>query len=437
MFYKNYDDLKLIDHLKILFPICRSITGDGLRQTLTYFESFHKEYKRIKFKTGLKVFDWEIPKEWNIKDAFFENIETGEKFAEFKKNNLHIVNYSEPIDEIIEYEKLVKRIHTIKNRPNWIPYVTSYYKKYWGFCIQDSIKKQLKKGKYRVYIDSSIEKGFLELSHAILKGKSSKEILFSSYVCHPSMANNELSGPVVLNSLFNYIKKNYPERKYTYRFILQPETIGSIAYISKYHKKLKRDLICGFNLSCVIAAFNITCVGDNKSYSYVNTPYENTISDEALKAALLNLNNVKAYSFLDRGSDERQYCSPNLKLPICTFSRSKFGEYPEYHSSADNLDFVSEEGLKGSVNILKYIVDAFEIGLYPKSRTIGEPQLGKRGLYRNISETYKQNNSQIRMNLIAYCDGETNIFRICKLIKCNLKQVMEEYKLLKQNNLLY
>ena len=428
MINKNYDDIKLKDHLKNLFPICRSITGDGLRKTLDYFEKYHKEYSRLKFKTGLKVFDWEIPKEWNIKDAYFEHIETGQRYAEFKINNLHIVNYSEPINKVIEYEELIKRLHTLKDKPEWIPYVTSYYKRYWGFCIKDAEKQNLLKGKYRVYINSSFKDGFLELSHAILKGKSPKEILFSSYVCHPSMANNELSGPVVLNSLLNYIKIKYPKRKYSYRFILQPETIGSIAYLSRFYKKLKKDLICGFNLSCV---------GDNNSYSYVKTPYENTIADNALKASLLNLNNVKAYSFLERGSDERQYCSPRLNLPVCTFSRSKFGEYSEYHTSADNLDFVSEEGLTGSLNILKDIVDSFEIGLYPTSKTIGEPQLGKRELYPNLSKNSKENKHKLRMNFLAYCDGKNSIFRICKLINSDLKKVLEEYKLLKEHNIIF
>tara|TARA_B100000886_G_C20426900_1_gene494620 strand:+ start:357 stop:1643 length:1287 start_codon:yes stop_codon:yes gene_type:complete len=424
---ENYNDIKLIDHLKSLFPICRSITGNGTRKTLKYFEKFHKDYRRLKFKTGLKVLDWEIPKEWNIKNGYFENIETGEKFAEFKKNNLHIVNYSEPVNSVIDYEQLIKRIHTIKEKPDWIPYITSYYKKYWGFCIKHTDKEKLKTGKYRVYIDSSLKDGELELSHAILKGKSKKEILFSSYICHPSMANNELSGPVVLNALLDYVKKRYPKRRYSYRFILQPETIGSIAYISKYKHQLRKNVLFGFNLSCV---------GDNRSYSYVNTPHKNTIADQALNASLLNLSNVNAYSFLDRGSDERQYCSPGLKLPVCTFSRSKFGKYPEYHTSADNLDLVSEEGLKGSFEILKNIIDACEIGLYPKVKTICEPQLGKRGLYPNISETQKKRPSEIRMNFIAYCDGVNNIFEICKLIECDLKTVLKEYKLLKENNLI-
>ena len=422
----KYDDIKLIDHLRKLFPLCRSLTGEDTRETLKYFEKYHTEYKRLRFKTRSKVFDWEIPMEWNIKDAYFEHIETGQRYAEFKKNNLHIVGYSEPINKEIDYEELAKHIFTLEENPNWIPYVTSYYKKYWGFCMKESDKRKMKKGKYKVYINSSLKDGNLELSHALLKGKLSNEILISSYVCHPSMANNELSGPVVLNGLLSYIKSKYPNNKYTYRFILQPETIGSIAYLSKYLNHLKNNLICGFSLSCV---------GDDRAYSYVKTPFENTIADKAMSAALFKLKNVKAYSFLKRGSDERQYCAPGIRLPICTFSRSKFAEYPEYHTSADNLDLVSDNGLKGSLQVLQNIIDAFELGIYPKLVTKCEPQLGKRDLYPNISQYKEKKSLELRMNFLAYCDGKCSIFDICKFINCDLKTLNNEYKLLKEKNL--
>ena len=425
---KKYEDTKLIDHLKKLFPLCRSLTGEDTRATLKYFENFHKEFKRIKFKTGSKVFDWEIPKEWNIKDAYFEHIETGERYAEFKKNNLHIVGYSEPIDKEIDYDDLIKRIYTLKENINWIPYVTSYYKKYWGFCMRESERRSMKRGKYKVYIDSSLKDGTLDLSHAVLKGQISDEILISSYVCHPSMANNELSGPIVLNGLLSYIKSKYPNNKYSYRFVLQPETIGSIAYLSKFSDHLKKYLICGFNISCV---------GDDRGYSFVKTPFGNTLADKAMSAALFKLENAKSYSFLNRGSDERQYCSPGIRLPVCTFSRSKFAEYPEYHTSADNLNLVSNNGLEGSLQVLKNIIDAFEIGLYPKLVNKCEPQLSKMNLYPTISQNKEKKSLEVRMNFLAYCDGKCSIFDICKIINCDLKTLINEYKLLKKNNLLF
>ena len=423
----SYGDKSLYDHLKDLFPICRSITGDGINLSLSYFEKYHKEYQRLEFKTGEKVFDWVIPLEWNIKDAYIENVNTKERFAEFKKNNLHIVGYSIPKNAILNLDELSGRIHTHKDNKYLIPYVTSYYKEYWGFCMSKKEKDSMKKGLYKVYINSTLKKGKLDLSHAIIKGNTSKEILFSSYLCHPSMANNELSGPVVLNAILNYIKTNYKITKYTYRFIMQPETIGSIAYLSKFKDDLINKVICGFNLSCV---------GDERAYSYVSSPYENTLADKAIFSAISKFKNFKKYSYLERGSDERQYCSPRIQLPLVTFSRSKFGEYPEYHSDADNLNLVTNKGLNESLDVLKTIVDAFEEGLYPKLLTYGEPQLGRRGIYPNLSKSGKTNSVKLRMDFLAYCDGKTNIFDICKIINSDLYSVLKEYKFLKKYHIL-
>lgn len=424
----KYNEIKMIKHLEHLFPICRSITGNGLRKTLQYFEGFHHEYKRIKFKTGKKVFDWVIPYEWNVKDAYIEHLESGERFAEFQENNLHLMGYSEPKNCEIDLKNLSAKIFTLKDHPDWIPYVTSYYKKDWAFCMAESVKANLKDGIYKVFIDSTLSKGYLELSHALIKGKSKKEILFSSYVCHPSMANNELSGPVLLNAVLDYIKTNFKKTKYSYRFIMQPETIGSIAYLSRYHKTLIKNVICGFNLSCV---------GDSRSYSYVNTPYKNTLADFALSSALIGKENVKEYSFLRRGSDERQYCSPGIRLPVCTFSRSLFTEYPEYHSSGDNLEVVSQEGLEGSLDVITTIIEAFETELYPKINVKGEPQLGKRNLYPNTS--FKQSNNidplKSRMNFLTYCDGNNSIFEISKLINLDLKSIIRETKIIQKEKL--
>ena len=266
----------MIKWAKDLFPICRSITGDGTRKTLSYFKKLNSEFKRLKFKTGQKVFDWVIPKEWNIKDAYIEH-ESGKKFAEFKKCNLHIVGYSKRVNKTMPRNKLLSQIYTQKDQPDSIPYVTSYYKETWGFCLSENQKKKLPYGNYKVIIDSELKKGNLELSHAIFKGKSKKEIFFSSYVCHPSMANNELSGPVLLNAIMLYIKTSYPKSKYTYRFVLLPETIGSIAYLSKFMKVMKSNTLCGFSLSCV---------GDERGYCYTSSRKGNTLADDAIKAAL-------------------------------------------------------------------------------------------------------------------------------------------------------
>tara|TARA_X000000368_G_scaffold292734_1_gene232754 strand:+ start:1161 stop:2423 length:1263 start_codon:yes stop_codon:yes gene_type:complete len=415
----------MIKWAKDLFPICRSLTGEGTKKTLNYFLRLNPEFKFIKFKSGKKVFDWVIPLEWNIKDAYIQH-KSGKKYAEFKKNNLHLVGYSTPINKYLTKNELLKKIHTQKDQPDAIPYVTSYYNKNWGFCLSENQKKKLPNGKYKVRIDSSFKKGHMNIVHALLKGKKKKEVFFSSYVCHPSMANNELSGPVLLNAIMLYIKSKYKKTKYSYRFVLLPETIGSIAYLSKFKNTLKKKVICGFNL---------TCVGDERSYSYVSSPKEKTLADKALEAALRGLKKVKKYSFINRGSDERQYCSPGIDLPLCAFSRSK--EYPEYHTDKDNFKVVTEKGLEGSFNVMKEIIDAFELGLYPKNVFLGEANLGKRNLYPEYSQkkTYNKN-IFIRKNLLAYSDGSRSIFEISNLLGLPLKELCSEYKILKLKKVL-
>jgi aminopeptidase-like protein len=415
----------MIKWIKDLFPICRSITGVGIKNTLKYFEKINPEFKRIKFKSGKKVFDWKIPMEWNVSNAFIEK--NGKKIIDFKKNNLHLVSYSTPVNKYLEKNQLLKKLYSDKKRPNAIPYVTSYYKKDWGFCISENNKKKLRNGKYKVFIDTNFSNGNLECSHAILKGKSKKEVFFSSYVCHPSMANNELSGPSLLNAIMLFIKKNYKNNYYTYRFFLGPETIGSIAYLSKYQNIMKKNIICGFNLSCV---------GDERSYSHIVSRNGNTLADQAISSSIFHFKNKKEYSFLHRGSDERQYCSPGIDLPVATFCKSKFGEYPEYHTSDDNLNIVTQKGLDQSMEVFSNIIKALESGCIPKNRFKCEPNLGRRNLYPLTSKKGSYKNIKLRMNLLAYADGKENIFNISKKINVPLKELLVEYELLLKKKLL-
>lgn len=412
--------------LKDLFPLHRSITGEGIIKTLSYFEKINKDFKRIKFKTGKKVFDWQIPKVWNIHDAYIEH-SSGKKFAEFKKNNLHILGYSQSINKNLKKKELLKNIFTSKKNKYAIPYVTSYYKKKWGFCISENEKKKLPEGKYRVYINSKFSNGNLELSHALLKGKSNKEIFFSSYCCHPSMANNELSGPVLLNGILKKLKEKYSKRNYSYRFLLGPETIGSIAYLSKFEKILKKNVICGFVLSCV---------GDNRAYSLVSSRTENTLADITLETFLKDKKNFIKYSHLDRGSDERQFCSPGIDLPVVGYCRSKYGKYSEYHTNFDNLNLVSEDNLQNSLDLFMSVIDCFELGIYPKFKFKCEPQLGKRDLYPNTSIAGNYSSIKNRMNLLAYSDGKTSIFNISKKLKVPINVLIQEYKILIKNKLI-
>tara|TARA_B100001250_G_scaffold413751_1_gene448938 strand:- start:858 stop:2165 length:1308 start_codon:yes stop_codon:yes gene_type:complete len=428
---KNYirlqNDYPMYDWCKNLFYICRSITGDGIKKTLSYFENINPILKRIKFKTNKRVFDWKIPYEWNIKDAYIEH-ESGKRFAEFKKNNLHVVNFSSKINKVLKKKDLIKFIHSIENYPSAIPYVTTYYKKSWGFCMDHKTKKKLPNGRYKVVINSNFSKGNLDISHALLKGKKQNEIFFSSYVCHPSMANNELSGPVVLNALLKYIRTHYKKTTNSYRFVLLPETIGSIAYLSKYKDIMKKKIIMGFNLSCL---------GDNKSYSIIKGPNGNDLSFEALYSFLKKKKNLKIYDFIDRGSDERQYCAPGIDLPLVGYCRSKYGKYKEYHTSKDNLSLISQKSLNDSLKVLIELIDCCEISLFPRLTTYCEPSLSKRNLYPTTSKFDSvSKNLKLRKDILAFSNGQRSIFEISNILNSDISLVKNEVKVLIKNKLL-
>lgn len=415
--------------LKDLFYFNRSLTGEGNRETLRYFSKINPVFKILKFRSGLKVFDWKIPYEWSVKKAYIKNIKNGKIYANFKKNNLHLVGYSIPKKIKISFNQLKKKIYVEKKNPTAIPYVTSYYKKDWGFCLPYNELKKMNNGTYEVNIDTEFKKGHLEVAHALLNGKSKKEIMFTSYICHPSMANNELSGPVLLNYILKYLRFNFKNHYYTYRFVLGPETIGSIAYLSKYKNYLKKNLLAGYVL---------TCVGDEKKYSQTKSPNENNLADVSLRASLAGKKNVCIYSYLERGSDERQYCSPKINLPFTTFSRSKFGTYPEYHTSKDDLNLVTEKGLTGSFEVIKDIINSFEIGAVPYNTKYCEPHLSKYNLYPTISskDNYKNNDVQEILNLLSYSNGKLNIFEISSKINLKLNKLLKLLKMLKKLKLL-
>ena len=392
---------RLIEHL---FPICRSISGNGVRETLQIIQN-HIPITIHEISTGTKVFDWVVPKEWNVVDAYIMD-ETGNKIIEFKENNLHLVGYSTPINQTLTLSQLQEHLYSLPEQPEAIPYVTSYYKERWGFCISQKQRDNLKEGNYKVFIDSELKDGSLTYGELIIPGRSKKEIFISTYVCHPSMANNELSGPVLSTFLAKWIMSK--PRRYSYRIIFIPETIGSIIYLSKNLESLKEN---------VIAGFNITCVGDNGPYSYLPTRNGNTYSDKiALNILSFDHPDFIKYTYLDRGSDERQYNSPGVDLPICTIMRSKYGTYPEYHTSLDNLDIVSAEGLIGSLNIFKKCLNTIEENKKYKIKCLGEPQLGKRGLYPTIGTKTSSLKVKDIMNFISYADGEHDLIDISNII---------------------
>ena len=396
-----------------LFPINRSLSGDGVRQTLQYIKNIIPELEVNEVPSGAKCFDWTIPQEWNCNDGYIIDPD-GNKICDFKTNNLHIVGYSTPIDSEIELEELIEHLYYLEEQPTAIPYITSYYSPRWGFCLSFNEFQKLKKGIYKVKINSELKDGNLTYGEIKLKGESEKEIFLSTYVCHPSMANNELSGPVVTTALVNFIK-SLKGRKYSYRIVFIPETIGSITYISRNIDDMKKNIIAGFN---------VTTIGDDRSYSYIPTRYGNTLSDKVSKHVLQDIDYVE-YSFLDRGSDERQYCSPGVDLPIATICRTKYGVYPEYHTSLDDLTVISPSGLYGGYEKIKKAIELLEKNNYYKVNVLCEPQLGKRGLYPTISTKASGKIVRTMMNFIAYADGNNDLIDIANIIGVQAEELFD------------
>ena len=394
----------MYDLLKEIYPICRSITGDGVRETLKILQREIPELTLHEVPTGTKVFDWEVPREWKIRDAWIKN-SRGEKILDFKQNNLSVVGYSAPVDKKVSLAELKETLYTLPNQKDAIPYVTSYYKERYGFCMTETQKEQLTEDTYHIYIDSELFNGSLTYGEIIIPDESQKEIFLSTYTCHPSLANDNCSGPVVTTALAKYIK-NMPRRKYTYRIVYLPETIGSITYLATQNhlQAMKENIIAGFNL---------TVLGDDRTYTYVATRYGNTLADKVAKNVLkYRYPNYISYSYLHRGSDEREYCSPGVDLPVATICRSKYGDYPEYHTSKDNLGLVSPAGLKGSYEAHIEAIEILEHNAKYKIKCCGEPQLGKRGLYPTISKKGSYDEISAMMNLIAYADGTNDLVDI-------------------------
>lgn len=409
-----------------LFPICRSITGNGFRESLSILKGIVPEIQIHEVPTGAQVFDWTVPNEWSCEGGGIYRL-NGDKVIDFKDSNLHILGYSTPIDRIITKEELLEHVYTQPEQPDWIPYVTSYYKERWGFCMSENQKKALTDSEYHIVIKSTLDPGSLTYGDLLVPGKTEDEILFSTYLCHPSMANNELSGPVVMTELIKYVKQ-LKHRRYSYRFVICPETIGSITYISQNFEILKKNVKAGFVLSCV---------GDNRTYSYISTMYGNTLADRVIKNVLkFHYPKYKEYSFLTRGSDERQYGSVGVELPVCGFCRSKYHEYPEYHTSADDMNLISPEGLQGAYDVMVKVINTLEHNYKYHITCKCEPQLGKRGLYPTISQKGTYNEVTALCDFIAYSDGKNDMIGISDIIGVPTIDLIDIKNKLLANNLL-
>lgn len=404
-----------------LFPFNRSLTGDGVRQTLNYIKDQLPNLEVLEVASGTSAFDWVVPKEWRIREGWIAD-STGTKLIDFATNNLHIMGYSIAVNRLLSRSELEPYLHSLPDQPDAIPYVTSYYKESFGFCLSQSQRDSLGEGPFHIYIDSELFDGSLTYGELVVPGNSTEEILFSTYICHPSLGNNELSGPVVSMALAQHIQ-SLPSRRYTYRFLFTVETIGSILYISKHLERMLRYLKGGWVL---------TCMGDERTYSYVPTRNGETITDVISRRVLKDLETeFIEYSWLDRGSDERQYNAPGIDLPIASLMRSKYGEYPEYHTSLDNLDLITSAGLAGSLEMFKMAVNILESNGYWKIKVLCEPQLGKRDLYPNTSTKASGALVRNQMNVISYLDGELDLLQIadkCKISYVEVQAIIEKLK---------
>jgi len=397
----------IYDFIKDLFKIPRSITGDGVRKTLEKIKKEHLADLDIhEIPTGQEIEDWVIPKEWNIYDAYIKNSK-GKKIVNFEDNNLHILGYSIPVDKEVDIEELDAHLYSLPDQPDAIPYVTSYYNEKWGFCLSHNQRKELidngvnrLKSKFSVFIDSKLESGKLTYADLIIQGREKEEIFFTT-------------------------------NRYTYRFCFAPETIGAIAYISKNINKLRK----------VYAAFNLTCVGDSRSFSFMPSKKGNSITDKVARHMMKHQNeSYKEYSFMsDRGSDERQYCAPGVDLPMVSIMKSKYGEYPEYHTSLDNMDFISPDGLENSYQVHLECIEILENNFNYKSTVLGEPFLSKRGKSYMIvggKENDDSRSAKLILDIMTYCDGTMDIIDLAEKLNMYAVNLIPILDSLKEDNLI-
>ena len=416
---------KVIIWAKELFPLNRSLTGSGNFETLNYLKKINKRLK-LKYSYSNKiVFDWKIPKVWNVKSASLKD-EYGNLICSFERNNLELVGYSIPIKKKFTYYEILPHLHYLKKQPSAIPYVTSYYKKNWGFCLTYKKFKKLNKNiKYIVDIDTSFSNGKMYYGEIFLKGQSKKEILVTTYICHPSMANNELSG--ILATL--YLSKIIKSKKYSIRFLFIPETIGAINYINKNLGHLKKNLIAGINISCV---------GLGGPYTIINSIYANTYSDIISRRIGKKYINFKELKFQFRGSNERQFGCQNLDLPFITFCRKRFGDYKEYHTSLDNLDIMNYKELINSINFVRNFINEIQNNQIFIKNKICEPFLTKYNLVESVGtrENMKNKNRAIASNIIAYVNRKYDLYEIAKSLKENIQSIKKISSIIKKKRII-
>ncbi len=421
-------------YLKKLFPITRSITGNGNRETLKILNEII-DLNIEEYPSGMNVFDWKIPEEWNIRDAWIKS-SSGKKIVDFKINNLHVLNYSTSVaKKKIQFQELNSHLYYDKEQPGSIPYKTSYYKKNWGFCLSynDYVNLFDVDGEYEIYIDSDHKIGTLTLADYIIKGSAKKEYLFSTYFCHPSLANDNLSGVVANAFLAKALTKK--TLKNSYRFIFCPETIGSITYLFNKKDEIKNSS----------AGFIITCVGGKNNFSYKKSFLGTHSIDLAVRSAFLTSGiKFKEYEFIPQGSDERQYSSPGFRIPMGSIHRDKYNEYKEYHTSDDNLSFISAQSIFETITLYLKVIEILENNYkFISNILFCEPKLDKYNLYPTIGRTFKSNNESDKLNeldiilwLNFYADGNHSLLEISNKLNINFDTLLKLFNDLVEKNVL-
>ena len=408
-----------------LYPLCRSITGDGLRKTLHLLQK-HIPLTINEVKSGTQVFDWTVPKEWNIRDAYIKNSK-GEKIVDFQKSNLHVLNYSVPIHKKMPLNDLKAHLFTLPDRPDWIPYRTSYYKENWGFCLSENQLLELKDEEYEVYIDSDLKDGHLTYGEYYIKGEKEDEILISCHSCHPSLANDNLSGIALATFLAKHLDEILPS--HSYRFIFIPGTIGSITWLAlneNHVDKIKHGLV-------------LTCLGDPGKSHYKKSRRGNAEIDLAVIHVLQRSGqDYEVLDFSPYGYDERQFCSPGFNLPVGCFMRSPHGTYPQYHTSADNLELVQPQYLADSLSKILAILQILENNKkYLNQNPKCEPQLGKRGLYSAIGGLTDTKKTEMAMLwILNFSDGNHTLLDISEKSGLEFDLIKKTADTLLQFNLL-
>lgn len=395
-----------------LYPICRSITGDGVRKTLKIIQQ-HIPLKVHEVPTGTPVFDWTVPKEWNIRDAYIKD-ETGKKVVDFQNSNLHVLNYSIPIHQKMSLSELKEHLFSMPDRPDWVPYRTSYYQENWGFCLSDRTLQSLPEGDYEVYIDSSLEPGSLTYGELLLPGQTTDEVILCCHSCHPSLCNDNLSGIALVTFLADYLSRQ--TLRYSYRFLFMPGTIGSITWLSRNEHRV----------SSIKHGLTVSNVGDSGKLAYKKSRRGNADIDRAVIHVLKKMSQEYTVSeFSPYGYDERQFCSPGFNLPVGSLTRSQFGTYPEYHTSADNLEFIQTSALVNSFETYLNVIDVLENNhTYLNTNPKCEPQLGKRGLYSTLGG--KQTTPDDRMAMLwvlNLSDGEHTLLDIAERSDLNFSTI--------------